>query len=309
MIALICNVGIVSACADETMYVSNTNNTITKFALNGVGSQFTNSGLHSPGGLAVDGSGNVYSANYANTAIEKYTPAGGAGSVFSAFGATDKGGLAFDTSGNLYAAGYNTNTIEKYTTAGAGSLFASDPGDHSVLFQPVGIAFDSLGNLFVASFTKIEEFSPTGVPSPFANPGHAMAGLAIDSADNVYVSYFNDNRIEKFSPLGIDLGPFATDPGDGSILAQPYGLAFDSAGNLYATNVTSFIEKFSPAGIPSRFATDPGDHSLLQSPQFIAFSAVPEPSSLILLSIGALAAVFSRSRSYRLARNCHASLA
>ena len=46
-----------------------------------------------------------------------------------------------------------------------------------------------------------------------------MAGLAIDSADNVYVSYFNDNRIEGFSPLGIDLGPFATDPGDGFILS------------------------------------------------------------------------------------------
>ena len=114
----ICSLAPMSASADEAFYVSNTNNTIEQFTPTGAGSLFTNSGLHSPEGLAIDSAGNVYAANSANTAIEKFSSAGGTGSVFASFGASDKAGLAFDSVGNLYAAGYNTNKIEEYTSAG-----------------------------------------------------------------------------------------------------------------------------------------------------------------------------------------------
>ena len=39
-------------------------------------------------------------------------------------------------------------------------------------------------------------------------------------------------------------------------MSVPTGLAFDSAGNLYAANNTSnTIEMFTPGGVPSTFAT------------------------------------------------------
>ena len=175
------------------------------------------------------------------------------------------------------------------------SIFASDPGDHSVLNQPQGIGFDSLGNLYVANLNFIEKFTPAGVPSRFASPGNSLDGLAIDSANNVFVSYSNDNRIEEFDPLGNDLGAFAN-PNDSTILAIPLGLAFDSDGNLYAANITNFIEEFAPDGTPSRFATDPGNGSVLHSPQYIAIGVVPEPSSLALLGIGMSAVIVAMRR-------------
>jgi len=294
-----------SARADEAFFVSNTNNTIEQFTPTGVGSQFTNSGLHSPEGLAIDSAGNVYAANSANTAIEKYTPAGGTGTVFSSFGTSNKAGLAFDSMGDLFAAGFGNNTIEEYSPAGTPSVFASDPGDHSVVYQPQGIAFDSLGNLYVANLNFIEKFTPAGSPSRFATPGHALGGLAIDSDNNVFVSYFNDNKIEEFNSLGNDEGAFA-DPNDSSILAIPLGLAFDSDGNLYAANITNFIEEFAPDGTPSRFATDPGDGTVMHDPQYIAIGVVPEPSSLALLCVGTgILLVATRRRNHQISPDGH----
>ena len=71
-------------------------------------------------------------------------------------------------------------------------------------------------------------------------------------------------------------------------LTGPYGLAFDASGNLYTANsVGSFIEQFTPGGIASVFS-----RTGLQTPNGLAFqpvlaaTAVPEPSSLTLLSLG-----------------------
>ena len=63
-------------------------------------------------------------------------------------------------------------------------------------------------------------------------------------ADILYVSDSNNNKIEKFdSVTGADLGVFATG-------FYPNGLAFDSAGNLYAAKggYSGQIEKFSSTG-------------------------------------------------------------
>lgn len=70
-------------------------------------------------------------------------------------------------------------------------------------------------------------------------------------ADLLYLSYPNDNTIQKFDlTTGADLGAFAT-----SGLNQPTGLAADSAGNLYVANLgNATIMKFNPLGVGSTFA-------------------------------------------------------
>ena len=190
----------------------------------------------------------------------------------------------------VYATLPSDNSVDKFTASGVASAFATDPGNGSVLNFPVGLAFDSAGNLYVANNSgggggngSIEKFTPSGVASVFAaDPGDGSVlcgpeGLAFDSAGNLYVA--NDGGwIEKFTPNGTP-SLFVADPGDGSVLNNPFGLAFDSAGNLYAANNFGgdngfgTIEKFTPNGTPSLFAADPGDGSILNSPAGLAFDS------------------------------------
>ena len=181
------------------------------------------------------------------------------------------------------------NTIEKFTPGGVGSVFAS-----TGVNGPVGLAFDAAGNLYVANNigNTIEKFTPGGVGSVFASMGvNHPYGLAFDLAGNLYVANNpgtgplpgDDNTIEKFTPGGV--GSVFANFGPG-INDGPTGLVFDSVGNLYVNiNDHSLIEKFTPDGVGSDFATNP--HGLFLG-LAIRTAAVPEPSSLVLMGLGAL---------------------
>jgi DNA-binding beta-propeller fold protein YncE len=59
--------------------------------------------------------------------------------------------------------------------------------------------------IYVASYhDTIQQFTPTGVGSVFADTGlSGPAGLAFDSAGNLYVANSNNGTIEKFTPQGV----------------------------------------------------------------------------------------------------------
>ncbi len=75
-----------------------------------------------------------------------------------------------------------------------------------------------------------------------------------------------------------------------------YGLAFDSAGNLYSANYAypgvggSAIEKFTSSGVGTIFA-----YSGLNNPWGLAFQSIPEPATWVLLA-GGLIAMYSVKR-------------
>ena len=93
----------------------------------------------------------------------------------------------------------------------------------------------------------------------------------------------------KFTPGGVK-SVFASGLGINNL----DGLAFDSAGNLFASkDGAGHIFEFTPGGVQSTFTT------ALTYPGNLAFSPVPEPSFFGLLAIGAAALGFGRARRQR----------
>ena len=129
-------------------------------------------------------------------------------------------GVAFDGSGNLYAADANTDQISKVTSGGAVSLFADLP----VSSSPFGLAFDSGGDLYVAESTllQIVKITSGGAVSLFAtlSANSVPQGLAFDAGGNLYAADRNDQVINKISPNGLTVSPFAT------TVANPIYIAF-----------------------------------------------------------------------------------
>jgi DNA-binding beta-propeller fold protein YncE len=248
---------------------------IKEFEADGGQANFAYTSIFQPRGLALDSTGNLYLANF-DDGITKFTAITTNGDS-STFGVSvdEPVGIGFDPAGNLYVANSGNNTISKIIPNGNLSLFASDPGDGSILNDPLGLAVDSSGNVYVTSTQSIEKFS-NGTNSVFASitNGSFGPGLAFDKAGNLYAevpapgpaSY----KIEKYAPNG-NSTTFTNDPGNGSVLNLPEGMAFDSVGNLYVVNSgNNTIEKFATNGTASVFAADPGDGSVLDGPTFIA---------------------------------------
>ena len=128
-----------------------------------------------PEGIAADTAGNLYVADSSNSTIRKITAAGvvstlaGTAGVFGnvdgSGGAAQFGGpigIAVDTAGNLYVVDGNNRTIRKITAAGvvstlagtAGGVFgnADGIGGAARFGNPAGIAVDTAGNLYVADY-------------------------------------------------------------------------------------------------------------------------------------------------------------
>lgn len=84
-----------------------------------------------------------------------------------------------------------------------------------------------------------------------------FSGATRALADTIYVSTFNSNTVLAFNSLG-DQSTFAT---AGSGLNYPYGLAFDTDGNLYVGNTggglqgSDTIEEFDSSGNGSIFTS------------------------------------------------------
>jgi sugar lactone lactonase YvrE len=127
-----------------------------------------------PSGIAVDSATNIYVADTFNHTIRKIdaaqivtTLAGAAGAAGSTDGIAVlarfnyPSGLALDSNGNLYIADSANNTIRKMTPGGLVTTLGGMPGitgsadgQGSVarFYYPAGVALDSAGNLYVADY-------------------------------------------------------------------------------------------------------------------------------------------------------------
>lgn len=184
-----------------------------------------------PGGVAVDGAGNVYVADQSNNTIRKITAggvvttlAGSAGQPGSADGTGSAArfnlpqSVAVDSAGNIYVADTSNHTIRKVTPGGTVTTLAGSAGNSG--------STDGNGN-----------------NARFNNPN----GVAVDSAGNVYVGDTHNNIVRKITPGGIvttlagTAGSAGSTDGTGSAARFnfPTGVAVDNAGNLYVADFDS----------------------------------------------------------------------
>jgi len=82
-----------------------------------------------------------------------------------------------------------------------------------------------------------------------------LAASVIASGDTLYVSFQNTDTITAYGPNGV--GSYFATTGltyPNGLRANPRGLAFDAAGNLYVANIgNNEVEKFTPGGAASLF--------------------------------------------------------
>jgi sugar lactone lactonase YvrE len=206
---------------------------ITTVAGNGVeassgdGGPATSAGLDFPEGVATDGAGNLFIAEFDSSRIRKVT-----------------------TDGIIH------------TVAGGGTTGLGDggPAASAQLKNPEGIAVDLEGNLIIPDTgnNRVRKVTPDGMINTIAGngtPGFAgdggraidaqlngPCGVAVDGAGNLYIADTRNERVRRVTTSGIintvagdGTNGFAGDggPATSAQLDLPIGVAVDGAGDLF----------------------------------------------------------------------------
>ncbi|HEY5913521.1 MAG TPA: hypothetical protein VJA21_23280 [Verrucomicrobiae bacterium] len=252
----------------------------------GDGGPAVDAGLNRPAGVALDSEGNLFIADNYNDRIRKVdangiitTIAGNGNSGYSG----DRGwatnaslsspvGVAVDSAGAIFILDEGNNRIRRITNGIITSLAAS-----ASVSSMVGFCLDALGNFVVAdeSGERVWRVATNGATTlvagkstyGFSGDGGAAtnatfsgpSGVALDGAGNLFIADAGNNRIRKVTPDGListvagtGFGSFGGDggPATKATLATPFGLAFDSLGNLFiAESRNDRVRKVSPDGL------------------------------------------------------------
>lgn len=150
-------------------------------------------------------------------------------------------------------------SLQVTTLAGNGTRATVDGVGTATSFnQPAGIASDAAGNLYVSQFGDgaLRKISPAGNVTTLTTGLTNAVGVAVSPSGEIYVAARGIHTIVKVSPTGTITTfagrgtPSSVDGiGTAASFNYPNGLAFDSVGNLYVSEVGGHrIRKVSPAG-------------------------------------------------------------
>jgi sugar lactone lactonase YvrE len=240
----------VAANSAGDIYVSEFANNWGIRKINSLGDVSSLPTLLSSSYVAVDSSGNLYSADGVQNVIRKLTPTGvmtvlaGSGAVGSGDGPAAAAsfkwpsGVALDAFGNVYVTDTGNGTIRKITPAGVVATLAGT----------AGVSGSADGTGAAASF-------------------NGLGGIATDKFGNLYVADTNNNTVRKITPVGVVTTLAGTVAASGSAdgtgpaaqFAYPVGVATDSSGIVYVSDrLNHTIRKISPTGVVTTLAGWPG---------------------------------------------------
>ncbi|MEO6848906.1 MAG: PEP-CTERM sorting domain-containing protein [Chthoniobacterales bacterium] len=195
--------------------------------------------------------------------------------------------------GNIYAAYYGANKVGAYSATVPQSVISHNfitgiPTDHGIAITVGGILYvtsyinsintpnsGTVGSYNATTGAAINASLITGLTNPW--------GLAVDASGNIYVASDvagTSGFVGKYSSLGATLNATLI-----TGLDRPLYLALDGSGDIFVSNYGS--------GIIGEYTTSGGNVNAslisgLTHPTGIAvFAAVPEPSSVALLCLGA----------------------
>ena len=164
--------------------------------------QATAAQLSTPAGVAVDAAGNVYIADSFNHRVRKVDPTG----VITTFAGTGAAGFSGDTA---QATAAQLSLPRGVSVDGAGNVYIADTGNHRVRrVDPTGV---------------ITTVAGTGIPGFSGDTGQAnlaqvnlttFAGVASDSAGNVYIADRNNNRVRRVAN-NLPIASFTANPTSG----------------------------------------------------------------------------------------------
>ena len=121
-----------------------------------------------PAGVAVDGSGNVFVADFNNNAVKEILAAGGYTTVKTLAAANGNFfhpyGVAVDGSGNVFVADTWNSAVKEILAAGGYTTVNTLAGANGNFFYPHGVAVDGNGNVFVADtdYNAVKEILAAG---------------------------------------------------------------------------------------------------------------------------------------------------
>ena len=235
------------------------------FGTGGDGGPAVTALLRDPSGLAADGNGNVYIADRGNHRIRKVDSSG----IITTFAGTggygsNSGGFGGDVGPAVSA---QLSSPSGVAAAGAGNVYISDWGNQRIR------KVDTSGLITTVVGTGVSGLGGDGGPAVSALIANPTA-VATDSAGNLYIADRGSHRIRKVDTTGTistlagtgsygSSGGFSGDggPAVSAQLNDPYGVAVDSAGNVYIGDTGNHrIRKVDTMGVITTIAgTGEGD--------------------------------------------------
>ena len=198
-------------------------------------------GLSAPTGVAVDGAGDVFIADsgkvYKIPFVNGALNAAGQTTLQSGLGKNLK--LAADGLGNVFVTDPDNARILKISNTLTTSVIPGIVSISSGFSQPSAIATDSLGNVYVADGNTLYEIIQTfdGAPIAITNSLKGpVTGLAVEPSGSIEVA--QGGGLSRIPFTGGVFGANSAVAIDGGVLTAPKGLAMDTLGNLYVSDVT-----------------------------------------------------------------------
>ena len=275
-------IGIAITAADEILVTDNKNQRVQKFSTEG---KFLKAFTvpRSPGGIALDQTGNIY---VAHLLLDKVCVYSEEGKPLREWGKTGKGegelkqpgGIVVHPDGSVYVADMENSRLQKFTSKGKfvtqwgeyglkPGQFGGNGSPKSRVTGPNFLALDRQGNIYTTegSVGRVQKFTAAGKyllswgnnddkPGSFGGffdryperkpQMQGPVGICTDKQDRLWVSALS-GRVQQFTSEGKYLRGFGERGTKPGQFYAPHALAFDSRGNLYIVDASNNrIQKF-----------------------------------------------------------------
>jgi hypothetical protein len=198
------------------------------------GSGYSGGGIYYPVAVAATSGGQIWVADYANSAA---TLLAGDGMAISGSSGYAPGALPFTTA---VAIDGNQNGWFAYQGGVAMVTQTGVVSSYACCNVPAGIALDASGNVWVADYeaSKVVKLGSGGtIMGKTASGGvNTPVGIAVDGSGNVWTANYRTNTVSELSGATLQAVSPAAGYGLGASLYGPFGLGVDASGNVWISN-------------------------------------------------------------------------